>query len=71
MMKNNRPFYGSPLKLISTGERIEAGWFDSGLTSRDYYVAEAQDKSCYWIFRARPSSATAEEIRWFLHGLFG
>ncbi|WP_200828684.1 Y-family DNA polymerase [Caballeronia choica] len=70
MVKNHRPFYGSSLKLVSTGERIEAGWFDGGLTARDYFVAEAADKSCYWIYRERPS-ATSDEVRWFLHGLFG
>jgi len=70
MVKNHRPFYGSPLKLVSTGERIEAGWHDRELVTRDYYVAEAADKSCYWIYRERPS-VTSDETRWFLHGLFG
>jgi protein ImuB len=71
MMKNHRPFYGSPLKTVSPAERIEAGWFDGGLTSRDYFVAQANDQSCYWIYRERPGSAAAEDPRWFLHGLFG
>jgi protein ImuB len=70
LIKSNRPFYGSTLKLVSTGERIEAGWHDRELVTRDYYVAEAADKSCYWIYRERPS-VTSEEVRWFLHGLFG
>jgi protein ImuB len=61
MMKNHRPFYGSSLKLMSTGERIEAGWFDGGLTSRDYFVAQANDQSCYWIYRERPGSADADD----------
>jgi protein ImuB len=71
MMKNHRPFYGSPLKTVSPAERIEAGWFDGNLTSRDYFVAQASDQSCYWIYRERPGSAEAEDPRWFLHGLFG
>jgi len=70
LIKQHRPFYGSPLRLVSTGERIESGWFDGGSTARDYFVAEADDKSCYWIFRERPS-ATSEEVVWYLHGLFG
>jgi protein ImuB len=70
MIKNNRPFYGTPLKVVSTAERIEAGWHDSDVATRDYYVAEGADKTCYWIFRERPSVKT-EEVRWFLHGLFG
>jgi protein ImuB len=71
LMKNHRPFYGSMLKLMSTGERIEAGWFDGGLASRDYFVAQAKDQSCYWIYRERPGSQSADGTRWFLHGLFG
>ncbi|WP_213776892.1 DNA polymerase Y family protein [Caballeronia sp. dw_276] len=71
MMKNHRPFYGSPLKTVSPAERIEAGWFDNNLTSRDYFVAQANDQSCYWIYRERPGSAEADDPRWFLHGLFG
>jgi protein ImuB len=70
LVKQHRPFYGSRLKLMSTGERIEAGWFDGEMTARDYFVAEAADKSCYWIYRERPS-ATSEEVVWYLHGLFG
>jgi protein ImuB len=69
-VKNHRPFYGSPLKLVSTGERIEAGWHDGAWVTRDYFVAEADDRSCYWIYRERPSVKT-EETRWFLHGFFG
>lgn len=71
IMKSHSPFYGSVLKLMSTGERIEAGWFDNGMASRDYFVAQAKDQSCYWIYRERLGSAEAEDPRWFLHGLFG
>ncbi|MBK3780110.1 DNA polymerase Y family protein [Paraburkholderia aspalathi] len=70
LIKQHRPFYGSPLKLVSTAERIEAGWFDGAMTARDYFVAEAADRSTYWVFRERPS-ATSEEVVWYLHGLFG
>jgi protein ImuB len=72
LMRQNRPFYGSPLRRVSPGERIEAGWFDGRLVTRDYFVAQADDRSCYWIYRERVSSREAEaEQRWFLHGLFG
>ena len=70
-MKKHRPFYGSPLRMVSPGERIEAGWFDGELVTRDYFVAQADDQSCYWIYRERTSSRDAEDPRWFLHGLFG
>ncbi|WP_228877547.1 Y-family DNA polymerase [Paraburkholderia saeva] len=71
LMKKHRPFYGSPLRMVSPGERIEAGWFDGELVTRDYFVAQAEDQSCYWIYRERTSSRDAEDPRWFLHGLFG
>lgn len=72
LMRQHRPFYGSPLRMVSPGERIEAGWFDGELVTRDYFVAQAEDQSCYWIYRERVSSRDAEEKqRWFLHGLFG
>ncbi|KWU26346.1 Y-family DNA polymerase [Burkholderia cenocepacia] len=70
LVKNHRPFYGSTLKLVSTAERIEGGWFDGQTATRDYYVAQAEDKSFYWIYRERPS-VKSEEVVWFLHGLFG
>ena len=72
LMRQHRPFYGSPLRIMSPAERIEAGWFDGELVTRDYFVAQADDRSCYWIYRERVSSRDAEEEqRWFLHGLFG
>jgi protein ImuB len=72
LMRQHRPFYGSPLRMVSPGERIESGWFDGELVTRDYFVAQADDQSCYWIYRERVSSRDVEdEPRWFLHGLFG
>ncbi|HDR9474890.1 Y-family DNA polymerase [Burkholderia multivorans] len=72
LMRRHRPFYGSPLRMVSPGERIESGWFDGELVTRDYFVAQAEDQSCYWIYQERVSSRDAEEDqRWFLHGLFG
>ena len=72
LMRQHRPFYGSPLRMMSPAERIEAGWFGGELVTRDYFVAQADDRSCYWIYRERVSSRDAEEEpRWFLHGLFG
>jgi protein ImuB len=72
LMRQHRPFYGSPLRMVSPGERIEAGWFDGELVTRDYFVAQGDDQSCFWIYRERVSSRDAEDDqRWFLHGMFG
>lgn len=73
LMRNHRPFYGSPLKMASTPERIEAGWWGQSQT-RDYFIAEGQDHAHYWVYRERMVAAGAaeeSEPRWYLHGLFG
>jgi protein ImuB len=71
LMRRDRPFYGSPLKVVSNPERIEAGWW-SDTQSRDYFVAEGAEHAMYWIYRERVVSDDGEpEPRWFLHGLLG
>jgi protein ImuB len=71
LMRNHRPFYGSPLKVASAPERIEAGWW-SDAQARDYFIAEGQDHTLYWIYRERIVGAGEDaEPRWYLHGLFG
>ncbi|SOZ18601.1 DNA polymerase, Y family [Cupriavidus taiwanensis] len=71
LTRNNRPFYGSQLRLVSPPERIEAGWWDGQLLTRDYFVAEAEDHSHYWIYQERLGSRDGDAVRWYLHGLFG
>jgi len=66
IVRDNRPFYGSPLRIAEKPERIESGWWDGLTEARDYYVAYAPDGSCYWLFQER-----SNDPRWFLHGLFG
>lgn len=71
LIRNHRPFYGSPLKVASTPERIEAGWWSETQT-RDYFIAEGQDHTLYWIYRERIVGGGEDaEPRWYLHGLFG
>lgn len=70
LMRNHRPFYGSPLRMASNPERIEAGWWN-GPQTRDYFIAEGQDHTLYWVYRERIGGADDAEPRWFLHGLFG
>ncbi len=66
-VSGHRPFYGSPLRLLSGPERIEAGWWDGALALRDYFVAQGEEGACYWVYRERDAGSA----RWFLHGLFG
>jgi protein ImuB len=71
LMRGERPFYGSPLRTVSSGERVEAGWFRGEPVTRDYFVAEADDHICYLIYRERIGAVDEDEPRWYLHGLFG
>ncbi|MBC7456414.1 MAG: DNA polymerase Y family protein [Massilia sp.] len=71
LMRNHRPFYGSPLTMGTMPERIEAGWWN-GAQTRDYFIAEGQDHALYWVYRERIVGAEPDSApRWFLHGLFG
>lgn len=66
LVRNERPFYGSPLRIIAGPERIEAGWWNDQTVARDYYVAQGEDASCFWIYLERTADA-----QWYLHGLYG
>ncbi|MGB9989852.1 Y-family DNA polymerase [Massilia sp. SM-13] len=66
LLRDERPYYGSPLALIRGPERIEAGWWNNQTAARDYYVAQGADAACYWIYRERGG-----DMHWYLHGLYG
>jgi protein ImuB len=68
--RQNKPFYGAPLRLLIGPERIETGWWDDDVIARDYFVAlNEADHLVLWVYRAR-ISADDEEPGWFLHGFF-
>ncbi|KWR90518.1 Y-family DNA polymerase [Cupriavidus sp. IDO] len=72
-VQRHRPSHGGPLALLTRPERIEAGWWDGALATRDYFIAERADGLRCWIYRERPGHAGQDdggEYRWFLHGLF-
>jgi protein ImuB len=70
MARQHKPFYQSPLTLLSGPERIEAGWWDDALASRDYFIAHNEQHQLLWIFRLRTMDE-ASGSGWFLHGYFG
>jgi protein ImuB len=65
MMRDQRPIYRRPLKMLTRTERIEAGWWDGNRVERDYYVAADDCGHMFWVYRER---LTGE---WYLQGLFG
>lgn len=71
LMRDERPWYSSALRMVQGPERIEAAWWDT-TAARDYFVAQGQSHELYYVFRERVTNADGEsEPRWFLHGLFG
>ncbi|MFJ5380940.1 Y-family DNA polymerase [Cupriavidus sp. CER94] len=75
-VEKHRPVYQGPLVMLTRPERIEAGWWDGGLATRDYFIAERADGLRCWVYRERPGRPMRDgqedggEYRWFLHGLF-
>jgi protein ImuB len=70
LLRDHRPYYGSPLRLRSRAERIEAGWWGQ-MQTREYFMAEGEDHAHYWLYKERVAGAAEPETRWYLHGLFG
>jgi protein ImuB len=68
--RQHKPFYQSPLTLLTGPERIESGWWDDALASRDYFIAQNDQYQLLWVFRLR-TMGEASGSGWFLHGFFG
>lgn len=58
---------GRALQILSGPERIEAGWWDSELAARDYFIARDEDGALVWVYRTRLATPGG----WFLQGRFG
>lgn len=63
-------FDGRPLRLLAGPERIETGWWDGALATRDYFVAQTADGTLLWLYRLRQAPDDAAESGWFLQGRF-
>jgi protein ImuB len=65
---------GRALHLLAGPERLETGWWDGALATRDYFMARTDDGALLWVYRARWVGAIddgAREGGWFLQGQFG
>lgn len=75
-LRQHRPYYRGALKLLSPPERIEAGWWNGQLITRDYFIAENSAHLRCWIYHERISASQHAELEtadavWYLHGWFG
>ena len=61
---------GGPI-AVPPEQKIEAGWWNGLLVTRDYYIAAGADHCHYWIYRERIGDVDGDEPHWFLHGVFG
>lgn len=69
--RDGQPWYeGRPLQLLAGPERIESGWWDGGLATRDYFVAGQHDGALLWLFCERVPQPESRANGWFLHGRF-
>jgi protein ImuB len=68
-VQDERPWRQGPLQLMSGPERIEAGWWEPGTVTRDYFIAADTTGALLWVFRERPVNGV--NAAWYLHGLFG
>ena len=71
-VKGDQPCYQGPLQLLTRPRRLEAAWWDPGVTQpvlRDYFIARSASAGLLWIFRER-LAADQDRARWFLHGLY-
>ena len=70
-IRQHRPYYRGTLQLASPPERIETGWWQGQLMTRDYHVAVSAGHVYYWIYRERIGDPEQHATHWYLHGLFG
>lgn len=66
-------FEGRTLQLLAGPERVEAGWWDEALATRDYFIAQDGDGSLLWVYRQRlPLRPDDDEgqAHWMLQGRF-
>lgn len=70
--RQSRPLLdGKLLQLLAGPERIEAGWWDSALAERDYFIAQTAEGALVWLYRGRlPSPPGGAGAGWFLQGRF-
>lgn len=55
--------YRGALHLVSGPQRLQSYWW-SAVVQRDYYSAQHDDGTRYWVFRQLPDGP------WYLHGVF-
>ncbi|MBL0419239.1 DNA polymerase Y family protein [Ramlibacter sp. AW1] len=68
-VRDHRPWYEGPLRLVSRRQRIETGWWEEGgAVVRDYCIARSERAGLLWIYCEH--GPAPGEARWYLQGLY-
>jgi protein ImuB len=76
-VKGEKPQYYGPLRLLAGPQRLETGWWDTGVqgpATRDYFIARSDEAGLLWVYRERLArsggDAETAPVRWFLQGIY-
>lgn len=69
-VRDHRPWYEGPLRLLTRRQRVETGWWEEGGTVvRDYRIARSEGAGLLWVYCEHGPQADAP-VRWYLQGLY-
>ena len=69
-VRNHRPWYQGPLRLVTRRQRVETGWWDAGgAVVRDYHIARNERAGLLWIYCEHGREPGAPP-HWYLQGLY-
>lgn len=66
LLPKPKPIQLAEIRVLSTAERIESGWWDDQPIRRDYHVAVDGHGRKLWVYRD-----LSARRQWYVHGLFG
>lgn len=70
-VRDERPWYEGPLRLLTRRQRVETGWWEAGgAVVRDYCVARSERAGLLWVFCEHGLAVGAAPPRWFLQGFY-
>ena len=68
-MREARPWYEGPLRLLTRRQRVETGWWEAGgAVVRDYCIARSERAGLLWVFCEQGPGLVAP--RWYLQGIY-
>ncbi|AEG92581.1 hypothetical protein [Ramlibacter tataouinensis] len=75
-VRDNRPWYEGPLRLLTRRQRVETGWWEEGgAVVRDCFIARSEQAGLLWIFcehtvREGEGGWPKRHLRWYLQGWY-